>query len=288
MPPCATPSRARPPKKTSHEIITAEAVARGRSSTAGPVPAHGVAGHQVGGRAERLEQPAQRHVLAERDPAHLVVAAGDLAVAASTITCALVKWSPASSVMPTAKGAPSRAASAATSASSGLVGEARSTSMTFSGQTTRSTGLGDRRVAARWRSNTSRGSVSMARVPCGPPPCTKATVSESPVSWPDGATAPSDEHHGDRGEHGCLAPRSLPRRSQRAAGEEGEPRDEDDAAQPGRLAQRAGGLADAQRRQRHATEGEDEADRLGHGEGRGEGRGDASVRPGRPRPPAPR
>ena len=183
--------------------------------------------------------------------------------------------------MPTLKGASSRAASAATSASSGLVANGPwFTSMTFSGQTTRSTGSVIWRVAARWRSNTSRGSVSAARVPCGPPPCTKATVSESPVSWPDGATAPSsDEHHGHRGEHGRLAPRALPRRGQRAAGEEGEPGDEDDAAQPGGLAQRRGGLADAQRRQRHAAEGPDEADRLGHGEGGRER--EAAPAPGR-------
>ena len=41
----------------------------------------------------------------------------------STSTCAFRKWSPASSVMPTAIGAPSRAASAATSSRSTLVGE---------------------------------------------------------------------------------------------------------------------------------------------------------------------
>ena len=53
--------------------------------------------------------------------------------------------------------------------------------MTFSGHTHEidAAGLRWSRWPARWRSTTSRGSVSTARVPCGPPPCTTATRSDS-------------------------------------------------------------------------------------------------------------
>ena len=59
-------------------------------------------------------------------------------------------------------------------------------------------GLGDRaRWPARWRSNTSRASVSAARVRCGPPPCTSATRS-GPTSWPRGATRARPHEHDER------------------------------------------------------------------------------------------
>ena len=45
-------------------------------------------------------------------------------------------------------------------------------STTSSGHSTRSSPGGTCWLASRWRSNTLRSSVLMARVPCGPPPCT--------------------------------------------------------------------------------------------------------------------
>ena len=81
VPPCSTPSLARPPKNTSHEMTTPSFVPSGRVSTAGPVPADGVARHEVGRRTERTEEATKRHVLAERDAADLVVAGDDRALA---------------------------------------------------------------------------------------------------------------------------------------------------------------------------------------------------------------
>ena len=63
-----------------------------------------------------------------------------------------------------------------------------STSTTFSGHRTRSTGGTIISLAFRCRSKTSRESVSSARVPWGPPPWTRAT-SSVPMSWPEGATS---------------------------------------------------------------------------------------------------
>jgi len=100
-------------------------------------------------------------------------------------TCALRKWSPSalSSVMPTAKGTPRRCAWAATNWNSSLSANS-TTSITFSGHTTKSTLPGSiSPVAPRCRAKTWAADVLIARVPCGPPPCTIATR-VSPVAVP--------------------------------------------------------------------------------------------------------
>ncbi len=184
-PPASTPSLARPPKNTSHEMTVASFTPLGSSSTAGPVPATASRGTRSVGAPSAWSSP-RSGMYSPKGTRRTFSYRLMTSPPGVTTTWALMKWSPSgvSSVMPTANGAPMRFASAATSPSSRLPSNWR-TSMTFSGHTTRSTEPGSiAAVAARWRCSTSSAEVSVAWVPCGPPPCTAATRSVSHVWWP--------------------------------------------------------------------------------------------------------
>jgi hypothetical protein len=179
--------------------------------------------------------------------------------------------------MPTANGAPIRFASAAISWCSTLPSKV-STSITFSGHTTRSVLPGSMLdVAARWRSTTSRGSVWMARVPCGPPPCTIVTRIVRPASAPSGATAASTITTTAARNAAPPCRCGLAPRRRTIAGTYGDgPASAKpiwntnqvsriDAAHPCDAEQWSAGLADGQGGERHPAEGDHQSQRLDEG-----------------------
>ena len=155
----------------------------------GPVPATRVARHLVDRSAERLQQAAHRHVLAERHAPHLLVAAADRAVGQHD-DLRVDERVPADRVFGDAdddRGAePLRLGRD--------LGRARRSSRRWRRRSrSRATRRGrDRAPAFEWRRGGARrrhaALVLLARVPCGPPPCTKATSMLRPVGVPSGAT----------------------------------------------------------------------------------------------------
>ena len=120
----------------------------GTSRYAGPLADEGVAlGQRVAG--ERFEQPAQRHVLAERHAVDLVVALDDLAVRvdAARRRCG-TRPGPRPRPCPTIIGASRSTARLPTTSAHGSSTKSSSVSMTSSGHTTRSTGGSTRSVAS--------------------------------------------------------------------------------------------------------------------------------------------
>ena len=104
LPAVPTASRARSPKNTSQEIITPSRPT-GLSSTGGPVPGLGVAGHEVGGRAEGVRGGRAAACTRRRAPGGSCRSGIARVPSGSTTTWALRKWSaPASSVTPDSDG----------------------------------------------------------------------------------------------------------------------------------------------------------------------------------------
>ena len=235
------------------------------------MPATASVADLVDRRAERLEEAAQRHVLAERHAADLVVAARDLAVGRHDDLGVGDPAGLAGHVLGDADG--ERHAEAARLGGDRLELLARrevggvDDVLRPQHEVERRRRARSSRVASRCRSVTTRVGTSSALVPCSPPPCTAMTSSVRPVSLPRGATTASSAIAGavgDAAERQPVRPRGRPRRS----GAEGEadlhddPRDQDHAADAGDAGERPADLADAEAGERHAAEREREAHRL--------------------------
>ena len=236
-----------------------------------PLADDGVALGQVPA-AERLEQPPQRHVLAERHPVHLVVAVDDLAV--GVVGDRVVGEVLGPGVLDDAgdqrrveRRGPARPARGPPRDVS-----SSSTSTTSSGHTTRSTGVSTSSLASRWRSNTSRSSVFHARVPCGP-----AALHERDPQLTAGRGARGPTAAADHGEHddGAATPAASQRRATSAASATPAitvtSTSSSDAAEAQHRRQRSGHLAHGQARQRDAAERPRPAQQLGQGDGAGQG-----------------
>ena len=213
---------------------------------------------------------------------------------ASTSTAALRKCSgPAPSTVPTIIGAPMSSARSPTTSAHGSSSNAPSVSMTSSGQTTRSTGGSTSAVASTWRSNTSMTPASVLRVPCSPPPCTRATEAV-PTSWPRGASIPPATTTAEATSRPAAGRQA--RRTAAAAGlpdEHGDEEQQQAAPDPQHRREGPGHLSVGEVAEGHAAERPRPAQQLGQGPGAGQRqpaaaagrrRGDARSQHGRVEP----
>ena len=125
-------------------------------------------------------------------------------------------------------------------------------------------------LAARWRSKTSRGSVSTARVRCGP-----AALDESDVERPGGVAVGRDPREEDDGEHadqgaGADAAGAREQGVQRHADGDHEGDQQQGPEEPDRGPERGVDLGHGHGRQGLAAEGPGPADVLGQDGGAGE------------------
>ena len=257
-----TPSRARAAEEHLPRDHHAQPGAVGHVEHRRARAGDGVVGHLVDRRAERLEQAAQRHVLAERHPPHLVVAADDRRPYGVTTTWALMNAPrPSGDVLGDADGdrhtEPARLGRDRGVLGAGLEVVDVDDVLRPDDEVEVGVGLDRAAVASRWRSVTSRLGTSRALVPCSPPPCTAAIVERSAgVVAARGDHGDGDDEH--ERHHGGDAAAAASGRTARHASRldaapprahadlEHDPREQDHAPDRGRCRQRAAGLGDAE------------------------------------------
>ena len=274
-------SRARSPKNTSQEMTTPSRADRRCRARPGRSPATASRSGSAS-PAKRLEQRPERHVLAERHAPHLLVAVDDLAVGVEheRPRCGTARRrSPSTRRRPAGRRARGPARRARRPRCWSATGP--STSTTFSGHTTRSTGVSTSSLAPRGGARRPRARR------CRRPGCPGARRPARGARRGCRSASPSGATAGQR----ARRPRRRPRRrrpptvrARRPGRERRRRRDDDRGEQQQRPSrrdgrrQRPGDLAHGQRRQRHAAEGPGPAHQLGQHQA--PGRASQRQRPG--------